>query len=154
MVFPLAPVTILHTEDRTDFFHIIPWLKILRWLSVTLKINITFFFSARKDQYIWLLPATLNSCCTAFPFTPCAKVMLGFLILNMTRSCTAKGQYHRPTNHCPITVLDSLPRLTTNQKFIICPTFPSWTRYWRMRILPVLPTSWHTVSSQVVFSCE
>ena len=53
------------------------------------------------------------------------KIMLAFLILNRIRSCIAKGPYHRPTNHHPISILSFLPRLTTIWKFIVCPTFSS-----------------------------
>ena len=53
------------------------------------------------------------------------KIMLAFLILNRIRSCIAKGPYHRPTNHQPISILSFLPRLTTIRKFIVCPTFSS-----------------------------
>ena len=67
------------------------------------------------------------------------KIVLAFLILNRIRSCIAKGPYHRPTNHHPISILAFLPRLTTIRKFIVCPTFSfppssSWTRYLRMKV--------------------
>lgn len=117
--------------SKHDLTHVISWLKIHRWLSITLRVNATSLYLGGEDQNIWLLPMTLNLSHTTFLFNHCAMATLGFLILNMIRSCTAKGQRRNPPSHYPIIFSDFLPRLNTYWKFIIwCPISSTWAKFW------------------------
>lgn len=91
---PLAPVTIFHSEAGIDFLSIIeftlfPDLKILKWLSITLKRNTVIFFLL---QLVCLAPAYYSEFILYhLPLHHSAMATLDFLILNMMSSYIAKS---------------------------------------------------------------